>query len=114
MSFVGVDNSGSFAIRANHARMMTCLKFGLSKIIYADEAVEYLALTGGVLYFVNNELFISTRKYFRSKNYDEIENAFTTTLHAEEAVAQNLRKIMKNLDEKILKRLWELGELEHL
>src|SRR3989339_300760 len=60
-SFVGEDESGSLGIRARHARMMTALTYGLARYQLRDGGWRYLAFPRGILYFVNNALYISTR-----------------------------------------------------
>ena len=108
MSFVGEDSSGSFGIMAGHARMMTCVKFGLMHFTHENSAIEYLALPGGVIYFIDNQLFINTRHYFYSKNYEEIVAALNNQLLSEEKAVQNIKETLDRLDENILRRLWEM------
>ncbi|MDE2118991.1 MAG: F0F1 ATP synthase subunit epsilon, partial [Betaproteobacteria bacterium] len=50
-SFVGEDESGSFGIRARHARMMTALSYGLARYQLQDSSWHYLAFPRGILYF---------------------------------------------------------------
>ena len=64
-SFVGEDKSGSFGLLARHERFMTVLTFGLARLLLADGRREYLGFPGGLLYFIDNELRISTRRYLR-------------------------------------------------
>lgn len=108
VSFVGEDSSGSFGIMAGHARMMTCVKFGLVRFTHENLATEYLALPGGVIYFIDNQLFISTRHYFYSKKYEEIVATLNNQLRSEEKAVQNIKETLGRLDENILRRLWEM------
>ncbi len=71
-SFVAEDASGSFGIQAGHARMMTTLIFGLARYRRHQESWEYLALPGALLYFHDNQLYLSTRHYLRDHNYGRI------------------------------------------
>lgn len=112
-SFIGEDASGQFGILANHARMMTCLIYGLARYKLKDEEVEYIALPGGILYFVNNQLYISTRHYLRSKNYQEILNLMDEQLSSEEEKLKSIKESLHHLDEEMLKRLWELKRQGH-
>ena len=64
-AFVGEDLSGSFGILAGHQRLMTPLVFGLARFRVLDGDWQFLALPGGLLYFVGNELFLNTRRYLR-------------------------------------------------
>ena len=61
-SFVGEDDSGSFGVLAGHARMMTSLVFGLARFRTPGADWEFLALPGALLYFVDNQLHINTRR----------------------------------------------------
>lgn len=107
-SFVGEDGSGSFGIMAGHARMMTFLSFGLARFRLAGGETEYLALPGGLLYFVGNALRISTRRYFRSKDYNEMENVLDRQLREEEERLTAIKNSLRRLDESILRRLLTL------
>ena len=108
ISFVGEDQSGSFGIMSNHARMMTCLKFGLAYFRNEKNEVEYLAFPGAVVYFVNNNLHISTRHYFRDKNYHEIIAKLEQQLLVEEQNISSIKGTLHRLDEMTFRRLWEL------
>jgi F-type H+-transporting ATPase subunit epsilon len=108
VSFVGEDLSGSFGILADHARLLTCLQFGLARFKYNNHKEEYLALPGGVLYFVDNKLKIATRHYFRSEDYRQIITELDRKLLAEETDIAGIKETLHNLDEKVLRRLWEL------
>jgi len=108
ISFVGEDASGQFGILAHHARMIACLNYGLARFRCDNNEISYLALPGGVLYFVDNKLNICTRHYICSKNYQEIETAITETLQIEEESVRNIRETLHRLDEAMLKHLWEL------
>ena len=112
ISFVGKDMSGSFGVLADHARIMTCLKFGLARFKQKNTNIneEYLALPGGMLYFNKNILTITTRYYLRSKNYDEISIALDKKSRSEEEDITNIKETLHRLDEKILKRLWEMKQ----
>lgn len=108
VSFVGEDASGQFGILANHARMMTCLKFGLAWFRYENKEKEYLALPGAVVYFIDNQLYISTRHYFRNADYQAIHVLIEKELHIEEENLLHIKESLHRLDEEILKRLWDL------
>ncbi len=108
ISFIGEDDSGLFGILANHARMMTCLVYGLAKFRYENNELEYLAVPGGVLYFLNNQLRICTRHYLRNKDYQAILIAMDEELHIEEKKLSSIKESLNRLDKEMLKRLWEL------
>lgn len=108
VSFVGEDGSGQFGILAHHARMMTCLKFGLAWFRYENHETEYLALPGAIVYFVENQLHIVTRHYVRHKNYQAIQMAIEAELRWEEDKLLRTKESLHHLDEEMLKRLWKL------
>lgn len=108
VSFVGEDASGQFGLLANHARMMTCLKFGLAWFRYDNNDNEYLALPGALVYFIDNKLTISTRHYFRNNDYQAIQMLIEKELHQEEENLFSIKESLHRLDEGILKRLWDL------
>ena len=114
VSFVGEDDSGSFGILGGHARMMTCVSFGLARIRFANSEIEYIALPGGLIYFLNDELRIATRQYFRSSDYDRMLNILDSQLAVEEENLRGMHENLRRLDESILKRILSLrtfGEL---
>jgi F-type H+-transporting ATPase subunit epsilon len=108
-SFVGEDASGSFGILAGHARAMTLLSFGLARFRGFDPAWEYLALPGGLAYFVDGQLYLSTRRYLRGQDYDSLSAALRRELRAEEEALREVKRSMRRLEEEMFKRLWKIG-----
>lgn len=113
ISFVGEDASGSFGILAGHARIITCLKYGLCWFRHENDAVEYLALPGGILYFNENILTISMRHYLRSSDYQTMVAALDQELRQEEENLRSMKESIQRLDEEMLKHLWELKRKYH-
>ena len=107
-SFVGEDDSGSFGLLAGHARMMTYLNFGLARLRYSSGDTEYLALPGGLLYFADNELRVTTRQYSRSRDYDEILDILDRELTIQENSLRSIKDSLRRLDESILRKLLSL------
>ena len=108
-SFVGEDASGSFGILAGHARTMASLVIGLARFRVADQSWQYLALPGALLYFVDNQLRLSTRRYLRDDDYERISSALQEQLLAEEAELRNMHESLHRMEEEVLKRMWRLG-----
>jgi len=108
-SFAGEDDTGSFGILANHARMMTSLVFGLARFRVRENPWQYLALPGAALYFNDNELSISTRRYLLDTDYERISSGLQEQLLAEEQELQQLKKSLHRMEEEVLRRLWEMG-----
>lgn len=107
-SFVGEDRSGSFGLLAGHERFMTLLNYGLARIRLADGTWQYLGLPGGLLYFVDNECRISTRRYVRGGDVARIAEALTRELLTEEAVLAETRIKLHRLEDEMLKELAQL------
>lgn len=107
--FVGEDASGSLGIMAGHHRMMTPLQFGLARFRTENDEWQFLALPGGLLYFVNNELFLNTRRYLRSPDYARITQALEEQLRGEEAALRELKESFHRLEEEMFRRLWSLS-----
>ena len=106
--FAGRDAAGSFGILANAYRRMTVLIFGLAHFQHATGSVEYLALPGGLLYFADNELRIATTNFMRSSGLEEISAALDRQLRQEESELHDIKQSLHQLDEEILKRMYEL------
>jgi F-type H+-transporting ATPase subunit epsilon len=109
VSFVGEDASGSFGILAGHARLMTALLFGLARFRRADGHWRYLAFPGALLYFVNDELSISTRRYLLDDDYGRISAALQEQLLAEEEGLRTMKESLHRMEEELLRRMWEMN-----
>jgi len=109
-SFTGEDKSGSFGLLAQHERFMTVLTFGLARLLMADGSHEYLGFPGGLLYFVGNELRISTRRYLRDTDVERIAGALTRELLEEEQALEQTRRKLHRLEAEMLRRLAQLGK----
>ncbi len=108
-SFVAEDDSGRFGLLAGHENMMTSLVFGLARYRVHDQAWQYLAVPGALVYFLNNELYLSTRRYLRDDDYERISTALREQLHAEEQALHTIRASLHQMEEEMLKRLWQLS-----
>lgn len=107
-SFVGEDASGSFGIQPNHARFMTTLVFGLSRFRLATEDWQYLALPGGVAYFNNNELTISTRYFLIDTDLERISTLLEQHTLAEEENMHATKESLHRMEQAMLKRMLAL------
>lgn len=108
VSFVAADDSGSFGILAGHARIMTCLTTGLARFRTASGTWRFLALPGAVLYFVDNELYVNTRRYLHDPDYKRVSAAWREELQAEEEKLRAVTESLNRLEDEMLKRLWNL------
>lgn len=108
-SFVGEDASGSFGILAGHARMMTTLITGLARFRSGEGNWKYLALPGAVLYFHDDKLTLSTRRYLLDDDYMRISQALQQQLLTEEEKLYGMKESLHHMEEDVLKRLWNMG-----
>ena len=108
-SFVGEDASGSFGVLGGHVRMMTALTFGLARFRIGAMPWRYLALPGGLLYFRDSQLFVCTRHYLIDDDYERISGALEDQLVAEEEQLQAMKDSLHQMEQAILKRLWEIA-----
>ena len=108
-SFVGEDASGSFGILAGHARMMTSLVTGLARFRVGRDAWQYLAMPGGVLYFNDDVLSVSTRHYLLDEDYMRISQQLQQQLLDEEEKLHIIKQSLHRMEEEVFKRLWEMG-----
>jgi F-type H+-transporting ATPase subunit epsilon len=107
-SFVGEDVSGTFGLLAGHARFMTSLVFGLARFRIGAGPWRFLAAPGALLYFVNDELFLNTRRYLLDDDHTRISGALREVLLAEEEALLETRESLRRMEEEILRRLWEM------
>lgn len=112
VSFVGEDVSGSFGIQAGHERMMSNLLFGLARYRTAKGGWHYVAVPGAVLYFVDNVLTLSSRRYLLDDDYARIVERLEQQLLREEVELQTIKESLHRMEEEVLKRMWRLGHGE--
>lgn len=108
-SFVGEDDSGSFGILARHGRMMTALSYGLARYQSQQGVWRYLALPGGILYFVDNALYISTRRFLHDADYERISTGLLEQLLKEEEELRVIKESLYRLEQEMFRRLWQMG-----
>ena len=62
-------------------------------------------MPGALLYFVDNQLFINTRRYIADTDYKRISQALTEQLLQEEEVLQGLKQNLHRLEEAMMRHL---------
>jgi F-type H+-transporting ATPase subunit epsilon len=107
-SFVGEDKSGSFGILPDHDRFMTALAIGLCRFKTVHHDWLYVATAGALLYFHDNRLYLTTRHFLIDNDYGRISAALTDQLLEEEARLRGQKQSLRQMEEEVLKRLWEL------
>lgn len=108
-SFVGEDASGSFGLRAGHARFMTILSFGLARFRESNGDWQYVAMPGATLYFHANRLWIGTRRFVLDRDYARVSRLLREQLLSEEQALQQTRSSLRKMEEELLRKLWQLG-----
>ena len=111
-TFVGADASGAFGLLAGHERMMTVLGSGLARFRTGDGAWHFLALPGGLVYFVGGELYLSTRRYVLGDDYRTVAAQLGEALAAEDESIRSLKDSVARLEREMVRRLWQLGGAE--
>lgn len=107
-AFVGEDASGQFALRAHHERFLTVLIPGLSRLRHADGRIEYLAQSGAVAHFADNELTLACRNVLRGEDADAVSHTLEERLATEEQALQDAHDQLEHLEREMLRRLWRL------
>lgn len=110
VSFVGEDLSGSFGILAGREHFITCLSFGMTRLRTSSGQTLYLALPGGVLYFSNDNLTISTRHFVVSDNFESVQKTLQQDILDEEIQLQTLKKSFHAMENELMKRLLRTGQ----
>ncbi|BCN94095.1 hypothetical protein THMIRHAM_18800 [Thiomicrorhabdus immobilis] len=113
MSFVGEDASGSFGIRAGHARFMTALQLGLSRFKQDEQASDsrwlYLGTSSALLDFRENQLTISTQHFLVDSDYQTISRSLQEIMRKEAEQLTEQKQSFRHIEEEVLKRVWELN-----
>jgi F-type H+-transporting ATPase subunit epsilon len=107
-SFVGEDLSGGFGLWPGHARLVTCLNFGLARFRVSRGPWQYLALPGAVLRFAGDALTVSTRRYLVDPDLERVSAALQEEMLAEEVELSAVKQSLRRMEEAMLKRLWQL------
>ena len=120
-SLVARDASGSFGIQAGHEDFMTALEFGLARYRTSATDWQYLALPGGILRvgtddgFVDGilrvaagEVWLFTRRYLEDSDYRRLGGEIARQLRAEEAALRETHVSLQQMEQQLLRRLWEL------
>jgi len=108
-SFAGRDASGSFGVLAGHERMMSLLTFGLARFRVGEANWQYLAMPGALVYFLDNQLFLNTRRYVRGGDYEAVRATLRRQFLAEERELHDVKESLQRLEEEMFKRLLEMN-----
>lgn len=107
-SFVASTEDGQFGILAHAGRRMEILKYGLARFRRQTGDTEYLALAGGILYFLDNVLFLATSSYIRHRDYNVIGSLLDERIRIDEQQIQDMKRSLHRIDQEILRKLTQL------
>lgn len=106
-SFVGEDATGSFGILPGHVRFATVLVFGLARFRVGSGRWQYLALPGGVVYFADNHMRVTTRRYLKDDDYERISQELEEQMRADERRWASVKESLRRLEGALFQRIWE-------
>ncbi len=109
-SLVARDASGSFGIQAGHEDFMTALEFGLARYRTGVGDWQYLALPGGILRVAAGAVWLFTRRYLEDSDYRRLGGEIERELRAEEEALRQTRMSLQQMEQQLLRRLWELEQ----
>ena len=107
--FVGEDASGSFGLRARHERFLTALEFGMARFRSGAAPWQFLAVPRALVYFADNRLTLTTRRYVLDSDYGRISRTLREELLTEERALRGVRESLQAMEEYLLRRLWQSG-----
>lgn len=108
VSFTAQDASGGFGILPGHERMMSMLTFGLARFRVGEGSWQYLAVPGALIYFLDNQLYLNTRRYVCGRDYEAVRATLRTQFLAEERELHEIKQSLQRLEEEMFKRLLEM------
>jgi F-type H+-transporting ATPase subunit epsilon len=107
-SLVGQDASGVFGIMPKHERLLSLLTFGLVRFRVGEGSWQYLAVPGALFYFLDNQLFLNTRRYIRGDDYEAVRATLRKQFMTEEKELKDMKQSLRRLEEEMFKRLLEM------
>ena len=88
--------------------MMTALSYGLARYQTQNGDWYYLAFPGGILYFLNNQLYLNSRRFLCDTDYECISAGLMQQLLTEEQALQTIKDSLNRLEQEMFRRLWEM------
>jgi F-type H+-transporting ATPase subunit epsilon len=107
--FIAADDDGSFGMLAGHAHTVALLRYGLSRFIDDQGIWRYLAMPGAVLRFADNQLTITTARYFLGDDPDAICAELEAALQQTDSEVHRSRAALTEIEHSLLKRLADLS-----
>jgi F-type H+-transporting ATPase subunit epsilon len=106
---IAADEGGSFGILAGHAHTVALLRYGLARFIDDGGVWRYLAMPGGVLRFADNQLTITTVRYFLGDNPNAICAELEAAMQQTDSEVHRSRAALSEIERSLVKRLADLS-----
>ncbi|MGJ0517138.1 MAG: FoF1 ATP synthase subunit delta/epsilon [Methylomicrobium sp.] len=106
---IAADEGGSFGLLAGHAHTVALLRYGLVRFIDDGGVWRYLAMPGGVLRFADNQLTITTMRYFLGDNPDAICAELEAAMQQTDSELHRSRAALSEIERSLVKRLADLS-----
>ncbi|MGJ0486659.1 MAG: F0F1 ATP synthase subunit epsilon [Methylomicrobium sp.] len=107
--FIGADAEGSFGLLPDHIHTVALLRYGLARFADNTGVWRFLAMPGGVLRFVNNQLTITTVRYFLGDSEDAICESLEAALQQTDSEVYKAKAALSKIEHSLIKRLVELS-----
>lgn len=108
--FIGADDHGSFGMLAGHIHTVILLRYGLARFTDHQGTWHYLALPGGVLRFCNNQLSITTVRYFLGDDRERICQRLTEEMEHTDSEIRTAKATLSEIERSLLRRLTQLSQ----
>lgn len=110
VQFIGADANGSFGILAGHMHCVAVLRYGLARFCDQEGIWRYLALPGGVLRFLGNQLTITSVRYFLGDEPDLICDRLAEEMARTDSEVHSARATLSEIERSLVRRLAELSQ----
>jgi len=110
VQFIGADANGSFGILAGHMHSVVLLRYGLARFCDQQGVWHYLALPGGVLRFLGNQLTITSVRYFIGDEPDLICDRLADEMARTDSEIHSARATLSEIERSLVRRLAELSQ----
>jgi F-type H+-transporting ATPase subunit epsilon len=107
--FIAADDSGSFGMLAGHQHAIVLLRYGLARFADKNGGWHYLALPGGVLRFAENQLTVTTQRYFLGEDRDGICQQLADEMAQTDSEVQKVRLMLTEIERSLVRRMAELS-----
>ncbi|EIC30261.1 MULTISPECIES: F0F1 ATP synthase subunit epsilon [Methylomicrobium] len=107
--FIGADAEGSFGLLADHIHTVALLRYGLARFADNRGVWRFLAMPGGVLRFADNQLTITTVRYFLGDSEDAICDSLEAAMQQTDSEVYTAKAALAKIEHSLIKRLVELS-----